>query len=163
MNIEQEKAYQLSSQERYDIIAQAMEYAEDDGFINQFVFVRTLYVLTARALYPDLLDKINDMLINQTPMVAWDTLLGNGTIDNMLADYSEDLATLAEDGSTWLEDFMTFRNSARGIIDVLQTFTQGIADNMGQQLDMFKNDADIASVQDIAEKWGLNADMAKKV
>jgi hypothetical protein len=58
---------------------------------------------------------------------------------------------------------MTFRNSARGIIDVLQTFTQGIADNMGQQLDMFKNDADIASVQDIAEKWGLNADMAKKV
>ena len=162
MNINLEKAYKLSSQERYDIISNAMDAAEDDGFINQFVFIRSLYVFAARVLYPELTEQINTDLLNGSPMIIWDKMLEDGIIDNMINDYSAELNILADEGQIWLEDFMTYRNSARGIIDVLQVFTEGIAENMGKQLDMFKNDADIAGVQEIAEKWGFN-DLDDKV
>lgn len=156
MNINLEKAYKLSSQERYDIISNAMDAAEDDGFINQFVFIRSLYVFAARVLYPELTEQINTDLLNGSPMIVWDKMLEDGIIDNMVDDYSDELNILADEGQIWLEDFMTYRNSARGIIDVLQIFTEGIAGNMGKQLDMFKNDADIIGIQEMAEKWGLN-------
>lgn len=156
MNINLEKAYKLSSQERYDIISNAMDAAEDDGFINQFVFIRSLYVFAARVLYPELTEQINTDLLNGSPMIVWDKMLEDGTIDSMVDDYSDELNILADEGQIWLEDFMTFRNSARGIIDVLQVFTENIAGGMGKQLEMFKNDVDIAGVQEIAEKWGFN-------
>lgn len=156
MNINLEKAYKLSSQERYDIISNAMDAAEDDGFINQFVFIRSLYVFAARVLYPELTEQINTDLLNGSPMIVWDKMLEDGTIDNMVDDYSDELNILADEGQVWLEDFMIFRNSARGIIDVLQVFTENIAGGMEKQLEMFKNDVDIAGVQEMAEKWGFN-------
>lgn len=156
MNINLEKAYKLSSQERYDIISNAMDAAEDDGFINQFVFIRSLYVFAARVLYPELTEQINTDLLNGSPMIVWDKMLEDGIIDNMVDDYSDELNILADEGQVWLEDFMTFRNSARGIIDVLQVFTENIAGGMEKQLEMFKNDVDIAGVQEMAEKWGFN-------
>lgn len=158
MNINLEKAYKLSSQERYDIISNAMDAAEDDGFINQFVFIRSLYVFAARVLYPELTEQINTDLLNGSPMIVWDKMLEDGIIDDMVDDYSDELNILADEGQVWLEDFMAFRNSARGIIDVLQVFTENIAGGMEKQLEMFKNDMDIAGVQEIAEKWGLNND-----
>ena len=158
MNINLEKAYKLSSQERYDIISNAMDAAEDDGFINQFVFIRSLYVFAARVLYPELTEQINTDLLNGSPMMVWDKMLEDGIIDNMVNDYSDELNVLADEGQVWLEDFMTFRNSARGIIDVLQVFTENIAGGMEKRLEMFKNDMDITGVQEIAEKWGLNND-----
>ena len=156
MNIDLEKAYQLPSQERYDIISRAMDAAEDDGFINQFVFIRALYVFAARVLYSEMTEQIDEDLLNSSPMMVWDKMLKDGVVDNMINDYSAELNILADEGQIWLEDFMTYRNSARGIIDVLQVFTEGLAGNMGQQLEVFKNDADIAGVQEIAERWGFN-------
>ena len=156
MNIDLEKAYQLPSQERYDIISRAMDAAEDDGFINQFVFIRALYVFAARVLYSEMTEQIDEDLLNGSPMTVWDKMLKDGVVDNMINDYSAELNVLADEGQIWLVDFMTYRNSARGIIDVLQVFTEGLAGNMGQQLEVFKNDADIAGVQEIAERWGFN-------
>lgn len=158
IDIDLEKAYQLPSQERYDVISRAMDAAEDDGFINQFVFVRALYVFAARSLYDELTEQIDNDLLETSPMMVWDKLLEQGTIDQMIADYPDELNALADEGQIWVEDFMEFRNSARGIIDVLEVFTSGIAGNMSKQLEAFKSDTDIAGVQEIAEKWGLNRD-----
>lgn len=156
MNIDKEKAYKLSSQERYDIISHAMDVAEDDGFINQFVFIRSLYVFAARALYPEMLEQIDEDLVTGSPMVAWDRMLEDDVVDTMIKDYSDELNALAEEGRIWLEDFMTYRNSARGIVDILQVFTNSIADNMGQSLEMLKNDVDVQAALDIADKYGMN-------
>lgn len=156
MNINKEKAYKLSSQERYDIISRAMDAAEDDGFVNQFVFVRSLYVFAARTLYPELEEQIDEDLITGSPMIAWDRMLEDDVVGTMVKDYGDDLDALAEEGRIWLEDFMTYRNSARGIIDVLQVFTNNIANNMGQQLEMLKNDVDVQAALDVADKYGMN-------
>lgn len=156
MNIDKEKAYKLSSQERYDIISHAMDIAEDDGFINQFVFIRSLYVFAARVLYPEILEQIDEDLVTGSPMVAWDRMLEDDIVDTMIKDYNDELNALAEEGRIWLEDFMTYRNSARGIVDVLQVFTNSIADNMGQSLEMLKNDVDVQAALDIADKYGMN-------
>lgn len=156
MNINKEKAYKLSSQERYDIISRAMDAAEDDGFINQFVFVRSLYVFAARALYPELEEQIDEDLITGSPMIAWDKMLEDDIVNTMIKDYNNDLDALAEEGRIWLEDFMTYRNSARGIVDVLQVFTSSIADNMDQSLEMLKNDVDVQAALDVADKYGMH-------
>ena len=156
MNIDKEKAYKLSSQERYDIISHAMDAAEADGFVNQFVFIRSLYVFAARALYPEMLEQIDEDLVTGSPMVAWDRMLEDDVVDTMIKDYGDELNALAEEGRIWLKDFMTYRNSARGIVDVLQVFTNSIANNMGQSLEMLKNDADVQAALDIADKYGMN-------
>lgn len=156
MNIDKEKAYKLSSQERYDIISHAMDVAEDDGFINQFVFIRSLYVFAARALYPEMLEQIDEDLVTGSPMIVWDRMLEDDVVGTMIKDYEDELNALAEEGRIWLEDFMTYRNSARGIVDVLQVFTNSIADNMGQSLEMLKNDVDVQAALDIADKYGMN-------
>ena len=42
IDFEKEKSLALDAQERYDIIAFAMDAADDDGFINSFIFERAL-------------------------------------------------------------------------------------------------------------------------
>ena len=83
-------------------------------------------------------------------------MLEDDVVDTMIKDYGDELDALAEEGRIWLEDFMTYRNSARGIVDVLQVFTNSIADNMGQSLEMLKNDVDVQAALDIADQYGMN-------
>lgn len=68
INLETEKSLALDAQERYDIISFAMDAADDNGFINSFVFERALYCYTAIMLYPelkeDLSEKVASDLIN---------------------------------------------------------------------------------------------------
>ena len=42
IDFEKEKSLALDAQERYDIIAFAMDAADDEGFINSFIFERAL-------------------------------------------------------------------------------------------------------------------------
>ena len=58
INLENEKSLALDAQERYDIIGFAMDAADDNGFINSFVFERALYCFAAIVLYPEHKDKI---------------------------------------------------------------------------------------------------------
>lgn len=68
INLEIEKSLALDAQERYDIISFAMDAADDNGFINSFVFERALYCYAAIMLYPelkeDLSEKVASNLIN---------------------------------------------------------------------------------------------------
>lgn len=156
MNIQKEKAYKLSSQERYNIIADTIDYAEDDGFLNQFVASRAFYVCAARAYYPELTEKINTAILEGSPMIAWNMLLEDGTIEKLMKEYEEEIQALSDELMVWFEDYMAYRHSARGVIDILETFTGNMANNMVGQINAFKNDADISSVTEIANKWGMN-------
>ena len=59
MNLEQEKNNVFMPQEVYEIISAAIDMADDDGFINSYVFERALYVCAARTLYEDKKAQIN--------------------------------------------------------------------------------------------------------
>ena len=156
MNIQNQKDCKISAQDRYDIISRAIDVAEDDGYLSQFVFECALYDFTANHLYPE--QEIEQQILESSPMVVWDNLLTEGIIDMMIEDYALELEMIAEDGAIWFEDYQAFRHSARGVVDVIEAFTGAMANGVGKQLDMFKADSDIASVYDIAEKWGINND-----
>ena len=161
MNIEQEKNNIFTPQETYEIISAAIDMADDDGFVNSFVFERALYVCAARVLYEDKFDEINKSLVEDgSPLITWSKLLEDGTIDQMAAEYQSPLDYLASLGQTWFEEYTEAAHSLRSLIDVIQTFTGGMASNITEQLNTFKKDADIQNVVDIAGKWGLDRDDA---
>ena len=157
MNLEQEKNNVFTPQETYEIISAAIDMADDDGFVNSYVFERALYVCAARILYEDKTDEINKSLIeNGSPLITWEELLNDGTIDQMIAEHSESLDYLASLGEIWFEEYTEAAHSLRSLIDVIQTLMDGMAGNMGKQLDLFKQDVDVQNVMNIADKWGLD-------
>lgn len=157
MIIEQEKKCVFTPQETYEIISAAIDMADDDGFVNSYVFERALYVCAARILYEDKMDEINTSLIeNGSPLITWKELLDNGVVDQMVAEHSESLDYLASLGQNWFEEYTEAAHSLRSLVDVVQTLMDGMAGNIGKQLDAFKQDADVQNVIDIADKWGLD-------
>ena len=157
MNLEQEKSNVFTPQETYEVISAAIDMADDEGFVNSYVFERALYVCAARILYEDKTEQINTSLLeNGSPLITWKELLDDGTIDQMMAEHSESLDYLASFGATWFEEYTEAAHSLRSLIDVIQTFTDGMAGNMSKQLDMFKQDAEVQNAIDIADKWGLD-------
>lgn len=157
MNLEQEKNCVFTPQETYEIISAAIDMADDDGFVNSYVFERALYVCAARVFYEDKVDEINTSLIeNGSPLITWKELLDNGTIDQMIAEHQESLNYLASFGQNWFEEYTEAAHSLRSLVDVIQVLMSNMAENMGKQLDMFKQDADVKNVIDIADKWGLD-------
>lgn len=157
MNLEQEKNSVFTPQEAYEIISAAIDMADDEGFVNSYVFERALYVCAARILYEDKAEQINTSLLeNGSPLITWKELLEDDTIDQMIAEHSESLDYLAALGATWFEEYTEAAHSLRSLIDVIQAFTDGMAGNMGKQLDMFKQDKEVQNVINIADKWGLD-------
>lgn len=64
INLETEKSLALDAQERYDIISFAMDAADDNGFINSFVFERALYCYAAIMLYPEIAEELSEKVIS---------------------------------------------------------------------------------------------------
>ena len=158
MQLQLEKDSAFSAQEAYQIISDAIDFAEEDGgFINSFIFERALYVCAARALYDDKADEINTSLLEDgSPLITWDKLLEDGTIDKMIDEHKDTLDYLADLGEIWFQEYVDAAHSMRSLVDVVNTLMEGMAGNMSKQLEMFKNDADIQNVAEIADKWGMN-------
>ena len=158
MQLQLEKDSAFSAQEAYQIISDAIDFAEEDGgFINSFIFERVLYVCAARALYDDKADEINTSLLEDgSPLITWDKLLEDGTIDKMIDEHKYTLDYLADLGGIWFQEYVDAAHSMRSLVDVVNTLMEGMAGNMSKQLEMFKNDADIQNVTEIADKWGMN-------
>jgi hypothetical protein len=159
MHIEQEKNNVFTPQETYEIISAAIDMADDDGFVNSYVFERALYVCAARTLYEDKADEINSSLLEDgSPLITWKKLLDEEVIEHMVVEHSESLDYLATLGQNWFEEYTEAAHSLRSLVDVIQTLMDGMAGNMGKQLDMIKQDTDIKNVMEIADKWGLDRD-----
>lgn len=158
MNLELEKNSIFSAQEIYDIISEAIDMADDDGFINSFVFERALYVCAARVLYKDndIFDKINTSLVEDgSPLVTWNKLIEDKVIDTMIAEHQESLDRLATIGQIWFDEYTEAAHSMRSVVDVIEALTNNMASTMTNQLDAFK-DTNVQNIIDIADKWGLN-------
>lgn len=152
---ETETAKKLTSQDMYDIIHFAAQSAEDNGFVNQFVFERALYAYAAIILYPDRKEEIGSMVSNNI-LDAWDALLADGTIADMNENFAVDMDALGRIGSVWLDDYIKYLQSMRGVFSVFQNFSGDIVESTVNRFKDAFNESDAQTVLDIADKWGMN-------
>ena len=150
-----ETTRKLTSQDIYDIIHFSAQSAEDNGFVNQYVFERALYAYAAIILYPDRKEEIGRMVSNNI-LDAWDALVSDGTTSDMEKNFSSDIKILGEVGSVWLDDYIKYLQSARGIFSTFQTFSGDIVESTVNRFKDAFNENDAKTVLEIADKWGMN-------
>ena len=150
-----ETTRKLTSQDIYDIIHFSAQSAEDNGFVNQYVFERALYAYAAIILYPDRKEEIGRM-VSDNILDAWDALVSDGTTSDMEKNFSSDIKILGEVGSVWLDDYIKYLQSARGIFSTFQTFSGDIVESTVNRFKDAFNESDAKTVLEIADKWGMN-------
>lgn len=153
--LDYEKQRVLSTQELYEIMDFATQAAEDNGFMNSFIFYRALYLFAAIRLYEDRKEEIAG-LVAANINTAWDTLINDGTIEDMVKNYELDLTMLVANGEIWLEEFTEYAHSARGLLNTIQEFTGDIVQQAAKQLQNTASDPRIQEVLSVAEEWGMN-------
>ena len=152
---ETETAKKLTSQDMYDIIHFAAQSAEDNGFVNQFVFERALYAYAAIILYPDRKEELG-RIVSDNILDAWDVLLTDGTIADMNENFAVDMDALGRIGSVWLDDYIKYLQSMRGVFSVFQNFSGDIFESTVNRFKDAFSESDAQTVLDIADKWGMN-------
>lgn len=161
VDLAQEKARKLTTQDIYDIINFSTQAAEDNGFMNSFIFQRALYLFAAIVLIPERKEEIAPMVarnINE----AWDSLIEDGTIEQLIQDYDADMFMLADCGQNWYDEYTAYAHSARGLLDTIQTFTGDIVQAAAEQLKNASVESGIQDVLTIADKWGMNNELGKE-
>lgn len=159
---ETETAKKLTSQDMYDIIHFAAQSAEDNGFVNQFVFERALYAYAAIILYPDRKEEIGRAVSNNI-LDAWDALLADGTIEDMNKNFAVDMDALGRIGSVWLDDYIKYLQSARGILSSFQEFSGDIIQTAVEKFKTVSDEVGANQVLEIANNWGMNNNPEKEV
>lgn len=159
---ETETAKKLTSQDMYDIIHFAAQSAEDNGFVNQFVFERALYAYAAIILYPDRKEELG-RIVSDNILDAWDALLADGTIADMNENFAIDMDALGRIGSVWLDDYIKYLQSARGILSSFQEFSGDIIQTAVEKFKTVSDEVGANQVLEIANNWGMNNNPEKEV
>lgn len=159
---ETETAKKLTSQDMYDIIHFAAQSAEDNGFVNQFVFERALYAYAAIILYPDRKEEIG-RIVSDNILDSWDALLADGTIADMNENFAVDMDALGRIGSVWLDDYIKYLQSARGILSSFQEFSGDIIQTAVEKFKTVSDEVGANQVLEIANNWGMNNNPEKEV
>lgn len=161
IQLDAEKKRKLSTQDMYDILHFAAQSAEDNGFINQFVYERALYAYAAVILYPDRKQELAAAISNNI-LDAWDVLIKDGTVENMDKDFSIDMEELARNGSIWLTDYSGYLQSLRGVFSSFQIFSNDMVDSAVDRFKNTFNDNKAEEVLNILDKWGMSNNLEKE-
>lgn len=156
MNISKEKNLKLTAQEIHDIMDLSMQAAEINGFISTYDFNRALYTYAAIMLYNDRKDEIVEQITEGTYLTAWTYLLQDGTIEQLLEEYPDEMDYLAESGQIWYEEYNNYALSIRGSLDEFRLFSRDILSKNAEQLFEAQNNSDFKNTYEIADRWGLN-------
>lgn len=157
INLEIEKSLALDAQERYDIIGFAMDAADDNGFINSFVFERALYCYAAIMLYPELKEDLSTKVASNL-ISAWTFILDEGLFEKMVKNYETTLNILCQEAENWFKEYSDWAHSARGILDVVQQFSGNIVQNAATRLGQTAEETGVQELLEIADEWGMNRD-----
>lgn len=155
INLQQEKNLVLSAQERYEIIDFATQAAEDNGFMNSFIFERALWLYAAIRLCEDRRDELSSMIAADL-LTAWQDLVADGTLEDMCAEFANDLDVLAAEAMTWFEEFTAYAHSARGLLGTIQSLSGDIVAEAASQLKHMQTNGELQQVFNIAREWGLD-------
>ena len=160
INLEIEKTLALDAQERYNIISFAMDAADDNGFINSFIFERALYCFAAINLYPEHKDTLVKAM-QISPIETLKTLIENDFIDKMIKEYGSTLDQLAAEAKIWFDEYSDWAHSARGILDIIQQFSGDVLQNAAGRLTTTVQETGVDNLLEIADEWGMNRDALK--
>ena len=74
----------------------------------------------------------------------------------MNENFAVDMDALGRIGSVWLDDYIKYLQSMRGIFSVFQNFSGDIIESTVNRFKDAFNENDAQAVLDIADKWGMN-------
>lgn len=155
-DIEYEKSKKISTEQMSMILDMAAQAASDGGFISSYIFYRAVYVFAAQVLYPEKKDTIASTVgVGYDIRLAFDLLVQDGTIEDMQTKYKTDLEELDKNAEIWCQEVADYQQSARGILDTVNTLSGDIVKSAAEQLQKAAN-GDVKIIQDFADKWGFD-------
>ena len=159
INLKNERSCRFSAQTVYDIIAEATDFANEDGFVNPFVFERALYLLA----YASSNDEVREFVASQlaggnTILEVWDNIITEkeDDFDLFISEYELDMKHIADEASLWQEDYLEYLTSPRGLIEGLSPILEGLAEKLSGQMSSLQNDERLKETLSIASKWGMD-------
>lgn len=155
-DIEYEKNKKLSTEQVSMILDLAAQAASDGGFISSYIFYRAAYVFAAQVLYPEKKDTIASTIgVGYDIRLAFDLLVQDGTIEDMQTKYKADLEQLDSMAEIWYYEVSDYQQSARGILDTINTLSGDIVKSATEQLQQVAN-GDVKIIQEFANRWGFD-------
>lgn len=155
INLEQVKNCPLTSQEMYDMINSCIEAAEDNGFLNQFVFERALVCHEVLLLIEDL-DDIDGPMVAENPLTAFDHFLEMGYIQNLIKNHADTVNYIGKIAAQYFEDYEKYLLSVGGVLNKAEIFSSEVLQNMAGQMNDLTKNGDIQETLKIANEWGMN-------
>lgn len=156
IDFEFEKNRTLTTEQIAMILDLSAQAASDGGFVSSYIFERAVMVFAAQILYPEQKEEIAAMIGNGYDIrLAFDTLLSSGLLEEMNEKFAYDMQMLKEEGWTWLEEVKEFQQSARGILDSINTLSGDIVQSAVQQLQKVAS-GDVKVIEDFANRWGFD-------
>jgi hypothetical protein len=155
INIAEEKNLALTSKDRFDILSFAMDAAEDGGFVNSFIFKRAIFIYAAILLEKDKATEIR-ALATRNIINAWDNIVKDGTLEDLLDKYPREMEILSKEGETWFDEYESYVTSARGVLSVVEQFSGDIVGQAAGRLKTAMEESGAKNVIDLADEWGMN-------
>lgn len=155
INIEEVLNCPLTSQEIYDMINSCLEEAEDNGFLNQFVFERALVCHEVLLLIEDL-DDIDGPMVAENPLTAFDHFLEMGYIQNLVKNHTATVDYIGKVAAQYFEDYEKYLLSVGGVLNKAEIFSSEVLQNMAGQMNELTKNGDIQETLKIADEWGMN-------
>ena len=155
INIEEVLNCPLTSQEIYDMINSCLEEAEDNGFLNQFVFERALVCHEVLLLIEDL-DDIDGPMVAENPLTAFDHFLEMGYIQNLVKNHTATVDYIGKVAAQYFEDYEKYLLSVGGVLNKAEIFSSEVLQNMAGQMNELAKNGDIQETLKIANEWGMN-------
>ena len=155
INIEEVLNCPLTSQEIYDMINSCLEEAEDNGFLNQFVFERALVCHEVLLLIEDL-DDIDGPIVAENPLTAFDHFLEMGYVQNLVKNHTATVDYIGKIAAQYFEDYEKYLLSIGGVLNKAEIFSSEVLQNMAGQFNDLTKNGDIQETLKIADEWGMN-------
>lgn len=155
INLEQVKNCPLTSQEMYDMINSCIEAAEDNGFLNQFVFERALVCYEVLNLVEDL-DDLAGSRVAENPLIAFDNFLEMGYVNTLIKNYADAVEYIGQVAAQYFEDYEKYLLSIGGVLNKAEIFSSEVLQNMAGQVQNLTTNQDIQETLRIANEWGMN-------
>lgn len=160
INIEEVLNCPLTSQEIYDMINSCLEEAEDNGFLNQFVFERALVCHEILLLIEDL-DDIDGPMVAENPLTAFDHFLEMGYIQSLIKNHAATVDYIGKIAAQYFEDYEKYLLSIGGVLNKAEIFSSEVLQNMAGQMSNLTQNEDIQETLKIANEWGMNRQPAQ--
>jgi hypothetical protein len=151
INIEEVLNCPLTSQEIYDMINSCLEEAEDNGFLNQFVFERALVCHEVLLLIEDL-DDIDGPMVAENPLTAFDHFLEMGYIQNLVKNHAATVDYIGKVAAQYFADYEKYLLSVGGVLNKAEIFSSEILQNMAGQMNDLTKNGDIQETLKIANE-----------